>query len=243
MKKYVLGFIALVFFFGFISMSWAETITADFDDLPYQIQMYATVYNGEHYGLNFSGSGNPYNDGWDVLPYNQDCPTCQTWYNVGSPYQGSPLSSLSDPNLSSNNQQVKITKSTPFKFIGIHLAAYDYWYEGIPNNNHRYFSASSVDIKGYLNGNPIGTYTADLTQVPLDEWGYFTPNWNSNVDRVEFVPAYNSYNGGQNSFLADNLVYDNLAGNTSVTPEPISASLFLLGGGFMTMRRYRRNKK
>lgn len=59
----------------------------------------------------------------------------------------------------------------------------------------------------------------------------------------QFFDSYNSFYAdmtpgeGASFYRGSQLV-----GNPVVTPEPVSSALFLLGGGFMALRQYRRNK-
>ncbi|MCF7734349.1 MAG: PEP-CTERM sorting domain-containing protein, partial [Akkermansiaceae bacterium] len=97
---------------------------------------------------------------------------------------------------------------------GIYNFSYDFSFGG---------STNGVDFGEELNIFSYANASGSENQF-FDSYNSFYANIISPDDGVSF------YRGNQ------------LLGNTVVTPEPISVSLFLLGGGLMAMRRYRRKK-
>jgi hypothetical protein len=146
------------------------------------------------------------------------------WYN--SNFNNS-LIPVSGENFAFNNlgNLATITKANNFIFNGAYLT-------GWAQNDAPFGStASSVTIDGYLNGNLVSTYIANLTVD--SNMVYYASGWSNPIDRVVFTP-----NPGGKFFLMDNFDY---TATSSSVPEP--STFLLFGAGIIGLAFLRRKAR
>ena len=114
-----------------------------------------------------------------------------------------------------------VSKSSLFDFNGA-------WFAGW--NNTDLPPSTGITLNGYRDGALIGSVSYGLTGA--FKW---CPADFSGVNRVDIVSS-----NSPNWWLMDNFTYDQ---PLTATPEPVSASLFLLGAGLFGINRFRKNKK
>jgi hypothetical protein len=142
------------------------------------------------------------------------------WYAYYNSIYNNSLIPISGENFAFNSlgNVASITKANNFIFNGAYLTG---WGQGdAPFGS----TASSVTIDGYLGGNHVSTYVANLTVD--SNMVYHTTGWSNPVDKVVFTP-----NPGGKNFLMDNFTYTDLpvslkvnvtgTGSGSVTSTPI----------------------
>ena len=181
--------------FGFSPPSFATVI--NFDDLPGNGNLITNVYNGFN---------------WNNLSSNMYDRYNATYNNSLIPASANNFISNADGNFAG------ITKASANNFIfnGAYLTG---WAQ---NDATAGFTAKSLTMDGYLSGNLVATYVANLTVD--SSMIYYATGWSSPMDKVVFTP-----NAGLKFFLMDNLNYSDLipltvkiigAGNGSVISTP-----------------------
>ena len=166
----------------------------------------------------------------------------------------------------SNNWENSITWQNAFSEAnGLNYMGQAGYLATITSANENVFLSTGFSVPEESQFAWIGGYQSDNLAQPVGPWKWVTAepwgytNWggiepNGGTDN-EYYAMYNigtSFYGIASDLWADASNapsrYDPVVGyfvefnSPTVTPEPISASLFLLGGGLMALRRYRRKK-
>lgn len=191
----------------------AATVTIGFDDIANPLSGRVQVPAG-YGGLNWSSS-------WQAQDYG--------FYNgrfintlAVNPTVGRPTHLLNLAPGATAGAPADFTSATvPFFLEGIYLTSFR-TQDTITNA-----SATTVEVKGFLSGVEVGSFTATLSKELLR----FVPTWNGAVDKVLLTPS--GINGTATAFLADSF-------QVQFVPLPLTALLMVsaLGGlGFFARRR------
>lgn len=96
-----------------------------------------------------------------------------------------------------------------------------------------WYSPSPAELQFLINSNSIGIVTAPSTTAA---WENFSTTWNSGATisaSIEIIDL--NTDGTGNDFALDDI-------SMNVVPEPISSTLFLIGGATLGFRRLRKSK-
>jgi len=141
-------------------------------------------------------------------------------YNLGYHNTLSPVSATAFIyNGCGTQSAMSITSTSNFIFNGAYLTG---WANA---NNEWYANAHSVTINGYLSGNKVSTYVANLN---LGRMNYFATGWSTPVDKLVFTS-----DGNNKWFLMDNFTYNQ-------TPVPVPSTALLLGPCLVAIVLWRR---
>jgi hypothetical protein len=191
----------------------AATVTIGFDDIANPLSGRVQVPAG-YGGMNWSSS-------WQAQDYG--------FYNgrffntlAVNPPVGRPSHLLNlGPGASAGAPVDFTSASIPFFLEGLYLTSFR------TQNNIISASATTVEVKGYLSGTEVGSFTAVLSSDLLR----FVPTWNGAVDKVVLTPS--GMNGTATAFLADSF-------QVQFVPLPLTALLMLSALGSLGIFARRR---
>jgi hypothetical protein len=138
----------------------------------------------------------------------------QTYGTYNATYSNTLLPASAPTHIYNGNGAPAATSSSAFYFVGASLGSW------LLNDAAWGFNASSVTMVGFLGGNPVDAYVADLEPY-LGQMHFFDVNWANPVDAVVFLP-----NAPEKLFLLDNFQFST---DAPQVPEPAALSLLGLG--------------